>query len=53
MRNLDNLEVIKKLDESGVPIIAGPVELHDQVHDRMNTIITAGPNGELVQLFER
>jgi hypothetical protein len=33
--------------------MTGPVELHDKVHGRLNAIITAGPNGELIQLFER
>jgi len=48
----DLSQYMKKLSEAGVPIVAGPVELHDQVHGRMNAIITAGPNGELIQLLE-
>jgi len=46
-------QFINKLGEAGAPIVTGPVELHDKVHGRLNVVITAGPNGELIQLFER
>jgi len=50
---VDNLSrFIQKLGEAGVPILTGPMEWHDLVHDRINAVTTAGPDGELIQLFE-
>ena len=49
----DLSQFVNKLGEERVPIFTGPVELLDKVHDMLNAIITAGPNGELIQLFER
>lgn len=48
----DLSQYIKRIGEVGVSILTGLVELHDKVHDRINAITTAGPNGELIQLFE-
>lgn len=49
----DLSSLIRKLGEARVPVVTGPVELHDAVHGRMSAITITGPNGELVQLFER
>ena len=43
---------MNQLGDAGVPMVSGPIELHDTVHGRLNAVITAGPNGELIQLFE-
>lgn len=39
--------------KKGVAILSGPVELHSKLHGRIRVITLEGPNGVMIELFDR
>jgi catechol 2,3-dioxygenase-like lactoylglutathione lyase family enzyme len=46
-------EYQRRLEDAGAPVLSGPLEFRDPVHGPCQALITAGPNGEMVELFQR
>ena len=45
--------VMGRLNQEGIPVVSGPVELNTSLHGKMNAITVEGPNSSLVGLFAR
>lgn len=51
---VDDLDAYRrKLADARAPLLSGPLALKDAAHGDYQSLITAGPNGEMIELFQR